>query len=362
MDLYRRIADSLRQDILMGRLKPGQRVPSVRRLSVEWDCTAGTVQRAFRELQDSGLIESLRGRGSHVVQGPLKKPLESSSPLRRARLVHRAEAFLLESLTLGHTLDEVESAVRLAMDRWRVDRSTSDSEEAETVRFVGSHDLAVVWMASHFDEIAPGHRLELTFAGSLGGLMALAEGRAEIAGTHLLDEESGVYNEVFVSRILAGRRVALITLARRRLGLVVAAGNPLGLSGLSDLAGTGVRFVNRQHGSGTRVWLDQELRRRGIPPLSLVGYDREVPTHSEVATLVADSEADAGLALEGSAVAFGLGFIPLAVEVYDLAVTDPQRSGVRDVVKWLGTSDAARAFATLGGYETDTTGRLRWIG
>ncbi len=93
-----------------------------------------------------------------------------------------------------------------------------------------------------------------------------------------------------------------------------------------------------------------------------VGYEREALTHCEVAGLVAEGEADAGLALQGSAAAFGLGFIPLTMEIYDLVAIDSEATGVRDLVRWLGTSAARQVVATLGGYETDVMGRVRWVG
>ncbi len=123
-----------------------------------------------------------------------------------------------------------------------------------------------------------------------------------------------------------------------------------------------MRFVNRQRGSGTRVWLDQQLQTQGVVADDIVGYEREALTHSEVAGLVAEGEADAGLALEGSAAAFGLGFIPLTLEIYDLVAVDSEAAGVSDLVRWLGTSAARQVVATLGGYETDVMGRVRWVG
>ncbi len=184
--------------------------------------------------------------------------------MRRAMLVHRAEAFLLEVLTGGYSLDEVERAVHQAMDRWRLLEQEPAPVDAAQVRFAGSHDLAVTWLAGHFSEIVPGYSLDLNFSGSLGGLIALAGGQADLAGCHLWDDETDTYNLPFVRRLLPGKRVALATLAHRRLGLIVPGGNPAGIQGLADLARPGVRFVNRQPGSGTRVWLDVALKKAGL--------------------------------------------------------------------------------------------------
>jgi GntR family transcriptional regulator len=115
--LCRRISATFRQDILSGRLKPGDRLPSVREISEQWKCTVSTVQRAYRELSQQGLITSHAGRGTRVVD---HAAVPDETPLRRAQLVHRAEAFLLEVLTSGYQLDEVGWAVRQAMERWRL--------------------------------------------------------------------------------------------------------------------------------------------------------------------------------------------------------------------------------------------------
>src|SRR5512136_1565966 len=113
--LYRQVADAIRQKILRGELKPGDRLPSVRAMKAKWGCTVGTVQRAYQELAAQGLVTSHAGQGTRVVgHGPAR----DDTPLRRAALVHRAEAFLLEVLTAGYSAGEVEDAIRQALDRW----------------------------------------------------------------------------------------------------------------------------------------------------------------------------------------------------------------------------------------------------
>ena len=165
-------------------------------------------------------------------------------------------------LSAGYTIAETENGFRAALDRWRALSSPSASTGENVLRFAGSHDPAISLVAARFGELSPGWTLSLAYAGSLGGLIALAEGKADIAGSHLWDEESDTYNAPFVRRLLPGRRVALLTLAHRRLGLITPPGNPRRLSSLADLAQAGVRFINRQRGTGTRVWLDAQLAAR----------------------------------------------------------------------------------------------------
>ncbi len=358
--LYLHIAETLRREILAGKRKPGERLPSVREMAKQWDCTLGTVQRAYRELARQGLVVSRVGQGTRVTPLPSYREEE---PMRRAILIHRAEAFLLEVLGAGYTLSEVDQAMHLAMDHWQAVTRQLESTPQDTLRFWGSNDLAVTWLAGHFSEIAPGYSLEVRFVGSLGGLIALAEGKADLAGCHLWDEESGEYNLPFVRRLLPGKRVALLTLAQRHLGLILPPGNAAQVRSLQDLARPGLRFVNRQSGSGTRVWLDNALRKLGISPHHILGYDYEKMTHSEVALAIAEGQAEAGLGLEASARAYGLDFVPLTLERYDLVITEAQfnHPAVQHLWAWLRYEPARQAIARLGGYEIHQTGRLQWV-
>jgi molybdate-binding protein/DNA-binding transcriptional regulator YhcF (GntR family) len=360
--LYKQIAENVRQDILNGRLKPGDHLPSIRQMTIRWGCTIGTVQHAYQELIRQGLITSRVGQGTRVAAKPPE--LEDDTPLRRAALINRAEAFLLEVLTSGYSSKEIEAAVQLALDRWRVFEQAPSTPLIQTLRCSGSHDLALTWVASHFNEIAPGYTLQLSFSGSLGGLIAITEGKADLAGCHLWDEESNTYNVPFVRRLLPGKRVALLTLAYRRLGLILPAGNPKGIFCLEDLARPGVGFVNRQTGSGTRVWLDAAIRKAGIRPDQIQGYTIEKVTHSDVARAVAAGQADVGLGLEASARVFGLQFTPLLSERYDLVIpaemfdTPP----IQALVTWLSSTQAKKQIAEFGGYSTSETGKIEWLG
>ena len=215
--LYLQIADAIRQELLEGKLRPGDALPPVREMAERWGCTPGTVQQAYKELARQGLAVSRSGQGTRVgTTLPATPP--DKTPLRRASLVHQAEAFLLEVLAAGHTPAEAESAFRAALDRWRALSAETSVAPAQTLRFAGSNDPALSLVASRFPAICPGCTLDVAFTGSLGGLIALAEGKADLAGSHLWDEESDSYNAPFVQRLLPGRRIVLLTLAHRRLG------------------------------------------------------------------------------------------------------------------------------------------------
>lgn len=362
--LYKRIADSFRKQIYDGVLKSGDRLPSIRELTQSWNCTPGTVQRAYHELAQDGLVISRAGQGTRVVGSLPQQHLQQQIPLRRAAMVHQAEAFLLEMLTAGYTLEEVQRAFVLAMDRWRaLDLEAKSEQPPASLRFSGSHDVAVIWVVGHISEIIPGIDVSANFTGSLGGLIALAEGEADLAGCHLWDEETQTYNEPYLRRLFPGRIMRITRLADRRLGLILANGNPLGIQGISDLARLGVRIINRQQGSGTRVWLDAELHRLGISSDSLIGYTEEAATHSEVACAVAENRTDAGIGLESAANAFGLDFIPLVNEPYELVCTEEraQIDPLARLLAWLGTQAAQAAMAGLKGYDLSHCGESRTL-
>jgi DNA-binding transcriptional regulator YhcF (GntR family) len=113
-NLYQRIAEKIRQSILSGIYQPGDRLPSLRELKEEWHCTQGTIQHAYKELSEQGLVISHFGKGTHVVDQLENEKLQIPAPLRKANLVHRAESFLLESLIVGYSLEEIEESLDLA--------------------------------------------------------------------------------------------------------------------------------------------------------------------------------------------------------------------------------------------------------
>lgn len=358
--LYQQIIEAIRQDILSGALKPGDRLPSVRQMTSKWACTNSTVLRAYQVLARQGLVISRVGQGTKVTD---KLPSQEQIPLRRAMLLNRIEANLLEVMTAGYSPDEVEQATRMALDRWRTYSTVSNDGPPDIVRFVGSHDPAITLIAARAQDILPRFVLQLTFTGSLGGLIALAEKEADIAGCHLWDEESNTYNIPFIRRLFPGQKMAVLTLALRRIGLIIPPGNPLQVERLQDLIRPRIRFINRQPGSGTRVWLDAQLKYLGVDSNLIVGYQDERMTHSEVASAIAKGQVNVGLGVQTAALAFGLDFIQLNTERYELAIPADiwERQTIQSLYHWLTTSDAKEMIYGLGGYDVDETGRIEWI-
>jgi putative molybdopterin biosynthesis protein len=241
-----------------------------------------------------------------------------------------------------------------------VDLLRDPAELAGTIVAIGSHDLALDLLASHMRHIAPDARLSSANVGSLGGLMALKRRDAHLAGSHLLDEETGVYNHSFVARLLPDEDILLVNLAYREQGLIVLPDNPQQLHSLADLTRPEVRFVNRQKGSGTRVLLDYHLKQNGLRAEQIAGYEREEFTHMAVAAAVLSGTATVGLGIRAAARALGLAFIPLFKEHYDLAVPRRHWESARLApLRQTLESDAYReAVAALGGYDVSDMGNI----
>ena len=369
--VYLEIAEAGRRAIVSGELKAGQRLPPVREMAKRWRCTPNTVSRAYALLAREGLISSHRGGGTRVIFGSVGGAAPESPGWQWASLVNRAEQYLLEAVSLGQTPAHAESALAAAISRWeemqdRAGPVTHDGTSypaAGQLIFAGSHDLSVELLCRLLSEREPPVLVSVDFVGSLGGLIALARGEADFAGSHLWDQATEQYNVPFVQRVLPNRRVVLLNLVQRVMGMIVPPGNPLGLHGVPDLATPGVVLVNRQPGSGTRVWLDVQLKVAGIDPGSVPGYEREESTHLAVSRAVADGEATVGIGIGAAAAAYGLDFMPLGQERYDLVIPEenwasPEVGALRDVV---GSAKFKDAVLDMGGYDVSQTGTVQMV-
>jgi putative molybdopterin biosynthesis protein len=228
-----------------------------------------------------------------------------------------------------------------------------------TIVAIGSHDPILDLAASELRTRDPRVTLASSNVGSLGGLIALRDGLCHLAGSHLLEPDTGEYTIPYVEQMLAGHDIAIVRLVHREQGLIVAPGNPLGVGGIADLAQPELRYVNRQRGAGTRVLLDYELQRAGVDPAALSGYSREEPTHLAVAAAISAGRADCGLGVQAAARAFGLDFVPVAQEPFDLVLERGTAESERLAPLWalMETAEFRSAVETLGGYDTSEMGR-----
>ena len=186
-----------------------------------------------------------------------------------------------------------------------------------------------------------------------------------MAGTHLLDEESGVYNVPFIKKLLREKRIVLINLVYREQGLVVKKGNPRGIASFRDLLRDDVVFINRQAGSGTRLLTDKHLREAGADPALIRGYEREEYTHMGVASAVLTGIADTGLAILAAANALDLDFIPVAKERYDIAIPREfmESDKIKALLRIIREEDEFRSTVDrLGGYDTGDMGKVMYEG
>ena len=226
---------------------------------------------------------------------------------------------------------------------------------------LGSNDPAVGVLAQSLPRQHNRAQVQLVALDSLNGLILLQQGLCQMAGCHLLDAASGDYNTAHISRLFPGQTMALVRVAQRAVGLLVKAGNPLGLRALPDLVRPDVRFVNRERGSGTRLWLDGALRQAGLPAGAIRGYAIELATHAAVAHSVRRGSADTGLGVASVAEQFGLDFVPLFEEPYDLVVPKECLAlpAYQALFDHLCSGDFRRLITGLSGYDASSNGTSR---
>jgi putative molybdopterin biosynthesis protein len=233
-----------------------------------------------------------------------------------------------------------------------------ETDIERTIFCIGSHDLSLDLLAQFLAK--NNRRLISANVGSQGGLVALKRGEAHMAGSHLLDPETGEYNVKYLSTYLPGVSLKLVALVLREQGFMIRKGNPKKIQKFSDISKQGILFVNRQRGAGTRVLLDYQLGLEGISPDSIRGYSQEEYTHLGVAAAIASGRADCGLGIPAAAQALDLDFIPLFQERYDLVIPkdhakSPLLAPLFDIINGKKFSSAV---AEMPGYDVSVMGKL----
>jgi len=224
----------------------------------------------------------------------------------------------------------------------------------------GSNDPILDMLQTYMKKDFPEFLILSANTGSTEGLKALNSGHTDLAWSHLLDPESGQYNIPFLPSYLPDVKAVVVNLFHRELGLVLAPGNPLGIRGIEDLRQKGVRFVNRQKGSGTRILLDHHLKRLKIPPSSIKGYEREVYTHFEVGLSILSKEADVGVATIAVARLLGIPFVPLALENFDMILDRRTffHKGVQAFIETLNSRGFRKRVERIRAYDFKDSGRI----
>jgi putative molybdopterin biosynthesis protein len=304
-------------------------------------------------LADSRRMDILRLlMASPATLTHLARTMKQSPAWIRHHILALESADLVEVSEIRRTGKVMEKFYRARADALFLQEVILPKTKKPAVIFSGSHDLALEGIAEHLEK----HVTFLSLSvGSLDGLVDLRQGLCQISGSHLLDE-SGEYNTPFVRHLFPDREVEIVTLAHRTQGLMLAMGNPKGVKKIADVVKPGVRFVNRNAGSGTRLWLDSELKRLKIPTERINGYDREVKTHTGAAALIAANKADASLGLQAAARQHGLDFIPLFEERYDLVLPRENEKILSPLLDYLQTAKFRTELTALTGYNTSHSG------
>ncbi len=301
---------------LLGALEVAPQVSAAARaLGLSYRSAWGKLVRAERVLGVE-LLERVKGHGSRLTAAG-------------ATLAHAGARF------------EQTARRRLAGPVRELDAVLASLRAAggQALNLAASHDLLLQgWLSQ-----AGAARLRVSFVGSGQALAALRRGEAQLAGFHLPEPLPALRERPQVFR---DATLFVAAVVRREQGLIVARGNPLRIRDVADLARSGLRFVNRQRGAGTRTWFDRLLSERGLQAAQIHGYEQEEYTHFAVAAAVAAGAADAGFGLRAAAEQFGIGFVPVGSEVYFLcgARALAHRADVRALVQAL----RARARAMPG--------------
>jgi putative molybdopterin biosynthesis protein len=229
-----------------------------------------------------------------------------------------------------------------------------------TVVVIGSHDPLLDELGDMLHMENSGVYMSSSHVGSMGGIMAVRKGEAHAAGCHLLDTATGEYNLSYMKKYFPKGGVRLIRCVGRQQGLMVAKGNPLNLQKFSDISREGVRYVNRQKGSGTRILTDYLCKQDNLNVDAIYGYDREELTHTSVAVQIASGSADAGMGIYSAAKLYDLDFIPICIEEYDLIIPDhawntPQ---VQRMIAILKSEEFKKKILALGGYTVENPGEI----
>lgn len=223
----------------------------------------------------------------------------------------------------------------------------------------GSNDVLLEKTLYLFNRTQTAHMAVFGNVGSMGGLQALRQNRCHMAASHLLQDDETDYNFDFASRELSNMP-AILNFCRREQGILLRKKNPKKIRSVSDLGRPEIRIVNRSPGTGTRLLLDRELSKAGIPVKTVKGYDHEVQGHIPVGLEILSGNADAGPGIRAVAAMLDLDFLPLRWERFDLMIAKDRffDEGVQLILGFLHEDAFRQAAAALSGYDLSLTGKM----
>jgi putative molybdopterin biosynthesis protein len=282
----------------------------------------------------------------------LARSLKQSPAWIRHHMLALQSANLVEIVEIRKTGKVTEKYYRAKAGAFLLQELILPKTKKPTLIFSGSHDLALESAAQYLEK----HFHLLSFPiGSLDGLVNLRQGLCQVSGTHILDDD-GEYNASTVRHLFPDRALKMVTLAYRTQGLMVYSGNPKSIKKIKDIAGNAVRFVNRNPGSGTRLWFDAELKRLKMEPKQIQGYDQSAETHSQSAAMIEAGQADVALGLQAAAYQHHLDFIPLFEERYDLVLPRENEEFISPLLDYLQTAAFRNELKSLTGYNSSHSG------
>jgi excisionase family DNA binding protein len=224
----------------------------------------------------------------------------------------------------------------------------------------GSNDPILDMLQTYMKKSYPEFYIFSANTGSTDGLKALNMGYTDIAWSHLYDPKTGEYNIPFLPTYLPNVKPVVVNLFYRDLGFVTLPGNPIRLKGFQDLTKRGVRFINRQKGSGTRLLIDQRLIDFGISSSKIEGYSDEVNTHLEVGLSILGKTANVGIATMAVSKFLSLDFIPITKERFDMIQSQETffHKGVQALIRLLHSEEFRQKVEKIGGYDLKDSGRV----
>jgi len=226
---------------------------------------------------------------------------------------------------------------------------------------VCGQDIALDILTRHLGRINPNQPVLRNHVGSFDGLLSLYHGKANVATAHLWASDVDEYNIPYVRRLLPGVNAVVINLAYRMAGLYVHASNPHEIATWSDLSKSGIRFINREKGSGARVLLDEQLKRHKIGYRKITGYDTEETSHMAIASAIARGDADAGVGIEKVAMQVkDIIFIPLQREQYDIIIRkeDLEQANFQELLAVLRSQAFKNEVLGMGHYDVSRMGEI----
>lgn len=229
-------------------------------------------------------------------------------------------------------------------------RISGDAEPERTLIVTGSHDPLIDEVSDLLQKSGAPFRVRSTHVGSMGAIRAVRAGLAHMGAIHLLDTQTGQYNDSYIEKYFPNGGAVREKGVRRVQGLMVKKGNPLGIKDFRDIQN--VRYVNRQRGAGTRILCDHLIRKYGMDADAIDGYTNEEYTHTAVAALIAAGNADAGLGVWSAAKMYDLDFIPICDEEYDFLIAEAYAddSMVRAFLETLRAKACKERLSRMGGY------------